>query len=110
MMASEDSYIAVIFTSKRTIEDGDGYLAMAERMDAMAQEHPGWLGIESARGNDRFGITVSYWATEQDARSWKMVADHLGAQQLGRDLWYESYSTRVAIVTREYHWEREERS
>ena len=98
------TYVAVIFTSVRTDADDEGYAAMADRMDELAKHQPGWLGIESARGSDHFGITVSYWATDHDARAWKQVADHLGAQQVGRERWYERYSVRVATVTREYHW------
>ncbi|MCB1000267.1 MAG: antibiotic biosynthesis monooxygenase [Acidimicrobiales bacterium] len=105
-MDAAGSYVAVIFTSVRTDADAEGYAAMADRMDALARAQPGWLGIESARGDDGLGITVSYWASERDAQAWKQVADHLGAQQLGRDRWYERYSTRVAVVGREYHWRR----
>lgn len=52
------------------------------------------------------GITVSYWATEADARAWKQVGEHVAAQNAGRDRWYDSYHLRVATVTREYAWER----
>jgi hypothetical protein len=56
----EPPYTAVVFTSLRT--DGDrGYAAMAERMDRLAAEQPGYLGIEAARDADGLGITVSYW-------------------------------------------------
>ena len=51
-------YYAVIFTSERT-EIEDGYLAMAERMQNLAKEQYGFLGVESAR--NEIGITVSYW-------------------------------------------------
>jgi hypothetical protein len=53
-------YYAVIFTSLRT-EGDQGYAEAAERMLALAREQPGFLGIESARGDDGLGITVSYW-------------------------------------------------
>lgn len=58
----EPPYFAVIFTSVRTQGDG-GYGEMAERMEELASEQPGFLGIESARGPDGLGITVSYWAS-----------------------------------------------
>jgi len=32
---------------------------MARKMEELAQQQPGYLGIESAR--DKIGITVSYW-------------------------------------------------
>lgn len=95
-------YVAVIFSSVRTAADEVGYVAMAQRMDALAAQQPGYLGIESARDADGFGITVSYWATEGDAVAWKRVAEHREAQRLGRDAWYSSYTTRVAVVGRAY--------
>jgi heme-degrading monooxygenase HmoA len=95
-------YVAVIFTSQRTDDDADGYAAMAEAMDELARQQPGWLGIESARSADGFGITVSYWRSAADARAWKAVSEHAGAQRLGRERWYRSYRVRIAEVQREY--------
>lgn len=95
----EPPYTAVIFTSLRT--DGDrGYAAMSARMLALAAEQPGFLGVESAR--DGVGITVSYWRSEADAAAWKQVAEHLVAQQRGREVWYADYRVRIATVTRAY--------
>ena len=48
-------YYAVIFSSLRTAGD-NGYGSMAARMEELAKEQPGFLGIESAR--DGLGITV----------------------------------------------------
>lgn len=92
-------YTAVIFTSLRT--DGDrGYAAMADRMEALAECQPGYLGMESAR--EELGLTVSYWTDEQSARAWKQVAAHAVAQERGRDVWYRDYQVRIATVTRSY--------
>ena len=99
----EPPYTAVIFTSRRTAGDDDQYGLMAERMEEMAAGQRGYLGIESARdARDRFGITVSYWATETDAKAWKQVGEHLEAQRLGMTRWYEGYEVRIATVTRAY--------
>jgi len=96
-------YVAVVFTSLRTPGD-DGYGATAARMEELAAQQPGYLGIESAR--EGVGITVSYWATEDDARAWKRVAEHTVAQRTGRERWYREYTVRIAHVTREYRFER----
>ena len=93
-------YTAVIFTSVRTEDDADGYAATAARMEELAAEQPGFLGIESARSG--LGITVSYWASAEHARAWKRVSEHLLAQQAGRERWYRGYRVRVATVEREY--------
>lgn len=100
-------YVAVIFSSSRTIDDEQGYAEMADRMDHLAAQQPGYIGIESARDPGGFGLTVSYWSSEVHARQWKQVAEHLGAQQLGRDRWYHRYTVRIASVHRQYDWHRD---
>jgi heme-degrading monooxygenase HmoA len=95
-------YLAVIFTSLRKSEDEAGYAAMAAEMDALARQQPGFLGVESTRGADRLGITVSYWIDEAAVLAWKRVAEHVGAQRLGRERWYADYTLRVARVERSY--------
>jgi heme-degrading monooxygenase HmoA len=99
-------YVAVIFTSMHgavTEEAVHEYEAMAARMGELAQQQPGYLGIESARGSDGLGVTVSYWSDEAAARAWKQVAEHREAQRRGNAEWYAAWRTRVATVTRVQH-------
>ncbi len=97
-------YYAVIFTSLRTEVD-EGYGDMADRMAELAATQPGFLGVESARSG--LGITVSYWESLEAIRHWKMNAEHLIAQQLGRKQWYLAFQTRICKVEREYGFEEE---
>jgi len=95
-------YYAVIFTS---IRSGDsGYAETSERMNELARQQPGFLGIESVRGDDGAGITVSYWTDLESIRAWKANAEHRIAQQRGKREWYADYVTRVCRV--EYDYER----
>ena len=96
-------YYAVIFTSLRT-NVAEGYADMATRMVELAREQPGFLGVESAR--ESVGITVSYWESVDAIRHWKQHAEHLIAQQTGRDRWYESYRVRICRVERDYEFAR----
>jgi heme-degrading monooxygenase HmoA len=75
---------------------------MAERMVTLASAQPGFLGIESARDADGFGITVSYWSSPEAIKAWKEHADHVVAQETGINSWYEHYELRVARVERAY--------
>ena len=94
-------YYAVIFTTRRT-EGDHGYAEMAEKLEILAREQPGFLGIESVRGADKTGITVSYWQNEDAIRAWKKNADHAAARALGRERWYAHYELKVAKVERAY--------
>ena len=80
----------------------EAYAATAARMEELAAEQAGYLGIETARGSDGFGLTVSYWRTPEDATAWKRVAEHREAQRRGRDEWYATWTIRIATVEREY--------
>jgi len=94
-------YYAVIFSARRT--DGDaGYGAMAQRMAELAAQQPGYLGIESTRDADGFGITVSYWDSEEAIAAWRRNAEHVVAREQGRTQWYSHYELRVAKVERAY--------
>ncbi|MEX6633853.1 antibiotic biosynthesis monooxygenase family protein [Hyphococcus lacteus] len=75
---------------------------MANHMETLAATMPGFLGVESARNDDGFGITVSYWETEAAIANWKKNVDHIEAQRLGRSDWYKDYSVRVTKVERTY--------
>jgi len=101
-------YYAVIFTSQRTPADDDGYGDAADRMVALASEQPGYLGVESARGEDGLGITVSYWRSPEDIAAWRRNAEHKIARDSGRSDWYQHYTLRVAKVERAYAWARED--
>ena len=96
-------YYAVIFTSVRT-DIENGYADTAKRMAELAEQQPGFLGVESARTD--IGITVSYWESLEAIRNWKNNAEHLMAQQSGRDIFYKNYKTRIAKVERDYGFEK----
>ena len=94
-------YCAVIFTSVRTDVD-EGYGETAEKMVKLASGQPGFLGVESARDPEGFGITVSYWKDEESIRDWKNHTAHLMAQQFGKEKWYRNYKIRLAKVDKDY--------
>jgi heme-degrading monooxygenase HmoA len=101
--ACQPPYYAVIFTSQRT--DGDsGYAAMAQRMEDLAREQPGFLGMESVRDEQGAGITVSYWIDRESIDRWREHAAHLQAQERGREQWYESFSIRICRVEHHRDW------
>jgi heme-degrading monooxygenase HmoA len=96
--------IAVIFITHRTSADAEGYVAAAAEMEALAAQQPGYLGIDSARQADGFGITVSYWADDAAAAQWRDHPRHAATRELGRAHWYADYSLLVTRVERRYRW------
>jgi heme-degrading monooxygenase HmoA len=96
-------YYAVIFSSLKR-ENTDDYGKMANKMEILAHEQIGFLGMESAR--NEIGITVSYWDSLEAIKNWKFNVEHLEAQKLGKILWYKTFKVRICKVERDYDFER----
>jgi glutathione S-transferase len=105
----DDRYTAVVFTSQRRLDRAaadDGYEGMADRMAELARQQPGFRDLVSVRGADGVGVTVATFDSEQDAAAWKRHPEHLEAQRLGRERFYEWYELQITEVTRAYGWQR----
>jgi heme-degrading monooxygenase HmoA len=105
----EPPYYAVIFTSQRNSVEL-GYAETADRMVELAAQQTGYLGVESVRGADGLGITVSYWRSLQDIAAWRRQSEHVQARDQGRADWYSHYALRIAKVERAYGWDAEDGS
>lgn len=90
----------VIFRAKVRSADSE-YTTVAARMRELALGQFGCLEFAAVtEGQDE--IALSYWPSEESIRAWKSHSEHVLAQQLGRERWYESYVVQVAEITREY--------
>jgi heme-degrading monooxygenase HmoA len=98
--------IAVIFVAHRLPDEEAEYRAAAAAMDELASRQRGYLGIDSVRGADGLGITVSYWDDDTAAKAWRDHPEHAEIREAGRDRWYSHYDLHVAAVTRSYDWTR----
>lgn len=96
---SESKYV-VIFTSELVKEAAAEYEDLAKRIAELAKAQPGFLGVSSNRIDGK-GITISYWASQQDVYSWKWHEDHQLAQKLGRDKFYKKFHITVARIEKE---------
>lgn len=95
-------YYAVIFSSQRTSTGEADYAATAERMFELVQQQPGFLGAESTRGADGFGITVAYFDSEASIKRWRENLEHAAARERGKREWYAHAELRIAKVERAY--------
>lgn len=81
------------------------YAATAERMEALAAEQPGFLGIKTFQAED--GERVSLFSFESLAaiEAWRRHPEHLEAQRLGKSEFYASYSLQLCEPIREARFE-----
>lgn len=98
--------IAVVFVSRRTGADDEGYGAAAQAMEHLASTQSGFRGFYGVKDADGVGIAVSYWADAASAKAWRDHPDHEAIRAAGRERWYDWYELTVSRVERGYKWAR----
>jgi len=93
-------YYAVIAPAELS-EDIVGYPEMAQKLIEIAQDIPGFIGIESSymRG---FVLAVTYWESLEAIQNWRVNAHHMIAKQNAKTKWFKKYFTRIAKVEMAY--------
>lgn len=90
----------VIFRAKIAALD-EQYTIMAERMRELALAQFGCLSFDSYCEGDN-EVALSYWPDEAAIKAWRQHPEHLEAQALGKQKWYDSYAIEIAQVSRQY--------
>ncbi|MDM5154269.1 antibiotic biosynthesis monooxygenase [Bacillus sp. DX1.1] len=98
-------YYAVIFTSQLS-QDTTDYDDVAEKMEDLAKQQPGFISVESVRDTSGLGITISYWESLEAIKHWRENAAHTIARQRGREQWYEQFHMKICVVEKEYDFQR----
>jgi heme-degrading monooxygenase HmoA len=94
---------AVIFISQHS-NITEGYAEMAQQMEELVKDMPGYVGIDSVRNESGLGITISYWKSLENIKSWKENIEHKKAQKSGKVKWYKNYKIKICKVEHEYDY------
>ena len=92
--------LVVIFRAKARRLDGE-YARVAARMRDLALSQFGCLEFHAVTEGEH-EVALSYWPDEQSIRAWRNHPEHVRAQQMAHERWYEFYAVQVARVDREY--------
>jgi Uncharacterized enzyme involved in biosynthesis of extracellular polysaccharides len=92
-------YVVIFRARVRTYDDE--YEQVALRMRDLALSEFGCLAFHAVAENGE-EIALSYWPDEASIAAWKNHPEHVLAQRVGRERWYESYSVEVAQIARAY--------
>lgn len=92
-------YVVIFRATIRNLDSE--YSAVAARMRELALREFGCLEFQAVtEGKEE--VALSYWPDEASIRAWKSHPEHVLAQQLGQQKWYESYTVQIAHIDREY--------
>ena len=94
-------YFTVVFTSQRTDVE-QGYNEMNDSRQEDFQKLEGFLGAESLRNDEGFGVTVLYFTDMETIREWPKYQKHLRVKELGKEKWHSGCCVRIGNVEQEY--------
>jgi heme-degrading monooxygenase HmoA len=92
--------IVGIFRS-RLHEAAAGYPGVAERMEALVAEQPGFLGIKTFQAEDGERVSLFSFESLSALEAWRDHPEHRDAQRRGQSEFYASYSIQLCQVIRE---------
>jgi len=90
--------IVTVFRSRLNPGIESDYTKVAQRMDELAIQMPGYVEHKSFRADDGERVTIVTFADQASHDAWRDHPEHRAAQQAGRERFYSEYSLTVAEV------------
>jgi heme-degrading monooxygenase HmoA len=92
------SRIVTVFRSRLNPGIDTDYADVAQRMNDLATQMPGYIEHKSFLADDGERVTIVTFADQASHDAWRNHPEHRAAQQAGRERFYSEYSLTVAEV------------
>ena len=99
--------LVTIFRSRLKPGVRDEYVALVERMNALAKTMPGYISHKGFFADDGERVTIVEFAHKEGLRAWRTNPEHIAAQKLARQKYYTEYHVQVCTLERESKFKAE---
>ena len=79
----------------------DEYAALLDRMSELARTMPGYISHKGFAADDGERVTVVEFEHAEGLNAWRRHPEHIAAQRLGRQRFYQEYHVQVCSLDRE---------
>lgn len=93
--------MVIVFRSRLQPGVGDEYVALSDRMSALARTMPGYVSSKDFLADDGERVTIVEFENEQGLHVWRTNPEHIAAQKLARQKYYTEYQVQVCALARE---------
>ena len=93
--------IVTVFRSRLRPGVREQYVALVEKIAAVARTMPGYISHKGFFAEDGERVTIVEFEHEKGMRAWRPNPDHIAAQKLGRTKYYTEYSIQICRLERE---------
>jgi heme-degrading monooxygenase HmoA len=97
--------IVLIRTRLRDGADVDAYGKLSARMYEIVSAMPGFLGEKEYVAADGDRVSIMRFASAEALLAWRNEPEHVEAQRLGREVYFQTYDVTVCDVARAYQFE-----
>jgi heme-degrading monooxygenase HmoA len=95
----------VVFRSRIRPDASGEFLDLAEQMLSLAKEMPGFVSYKVYTSPDGERVSIHEWESPEFLRAWREHPEHRRVQALGRERYYQEYTSYVCEAPRESRFE-----
>jgi heme-degrading monooxygenase HmoA len=96
----------VVFRSRIRPENADEFHELADKMLLLAKSMAGFISYKAYTSDDGERVSIHEWESPEQLRAWREHPEHRQAQSIGRDRFYEEYTSYVCESPRESRFKR----
>ncbi len=100
--------LVTVFRSRLRPGVKDEYVALVEKIAAIAETMPGYISHKGFFAEDGERVTIVEFEHEDGLRAWRTNPEHLAAQKLARTKYYTEYHVQVCTLERESKFKAKE--
>src|ERR1700751_510019 len=93
--------LITVFRSRLKPGVRDEYVALVDRLNALARTMPGYIAHKGFFADDGERVTIVEFEHEEGLRAWRRHPEHVEAIKLAREKYYDEYSVQVCTLDRE---------
>jgi len=93
--------IVTVFRSRLRPGLREEYVALVEKIAAVARTMPGYISHKGFCADDGERVTNVEFEHEEGMRAWRTNPEHLAAQKLARTKYYTEYHVQICTLDRE---------
>lgn len=98
--------MVTVFRSTLRPDAIEEYEAVAQRMVGLARAMPGFVDYKTFAAEDGERVTIVTFASMDAHRAWRDHPEHLDAQRLGRQRFYDTFAIQVCTCMGETRFQR----
>jgi heme-degrading monooxygenase HmoA len=102
--------LVTVFRSRLRPGLREEYLALVEKIAAVARTIPGYISHKGFFADDGERVTIVEFEHEEGLRAWRTNPEHVAAQKLARTKYYTEYHVQVCRLERESKFKAAEKA